>query len=159
MKICDLRIDERLIHGQVATFWISSLGATRVIVVDDKAANDDLLKSVLKMACPSGIKLSVLDATKAAKNLIEQKYDQEKIFIVCKSPKPIVQMMQNGFKVSSVTVGNMSGSSEKKKLNQHISVTAEDIENFQWLYKNGVHLFTQLVPQDSRNEFMPLLDK
>lgn len=53
MAIIHTRIDDRLIHGQVATMWTNQLGATRIMVVDDKAANDDIMKMSLKMATPS----------------------------------------------------------------------------------------------------------
>lgn len=53
MEIVNVRIDERLIHGQVAAVWTNTLNATRIMVIDDMAAKDEIQKIALKMACPS----------------------------------------------------------------------------------------------------------
>ena len=53
MGVCAIRIDERLIHGQVATLWQGSWNCNRIMVIDTKSANDPMLKSVLKIACPT----------------------------------------------------------------------------------------------------------
>lgn len=58
MEIVNVRIDERLIHGQVAAVWTNTLNATRIMVIDDMAAKDEIQKIALKMACPSTVKLS-----------------------------------------------------------------------------------------------------
>lgn len=73
MGVCAIRIDERLIHGQVATLWQGAWNCNRIMVIDSKSANDPILKSVLKIACPTGVKLSVLEAEKAAANLVSGK--------------------------------------------------------------------------------------
>ena len=86
MGVCAIRIDERLIHGQVATLWQGSWNCNRIMVIDAKSANDPILKSVLKIACPTGVKLSVLEAEKAAANLLSGKYGRERITIVTKRP-------------------------------------------------------------------------
>lgn len=57
MAIIHTRIDDRLIHGQVASMWTNQLGATRIMVVDDKAAFDDMVKTSLKLATPYGVAL------------------------------------------------------------------------------------------------------
>ena len=70
MAIIHTRIDDRLIHGQVASMWTNQLGATRIMVVDDKAAFDDMVKTSLKLATPYGVALSVLPIEKAASRII-----------------------------------------------------------------------------------------
>jgi len=74
-EIVNIRIDERLIHGQVAAFWTNTLKATRIMVIDDSASRDDVQKMALKMACPAGVKLSILSIEKAVENLQANKYD------------------------------------------------------------------------------------
>ena len=67
MSILNIRIDERLIHGQVATVWTNQLNITRILVIDDLAAVDDIQKIALKMACPSSSRLSILNAERAVR--------------------------------------------------------------------------------------------
>jgi len=78
MSIVHVRIDERLIHGQVVTQWVNALRVMRIMVINDEAANDELQKTSLKMATPAGIRLSVLTIEKAATNIDNGKYGKSK---------------------------------------------------------------------------------
>ncbi|MDH3257844.1 MAG: PTS sugar transporter subunit IIB, partial [Deltaproteobacteria bacterium] len=57
MEIALFRIDSRLVHGQVIEAWIPYTGASKIVVVDDKAASDFMLNEVMKMAVPPDIEL------------------------------------------------------------------------------------------------------
>lgn len=157
-NICGIRIDERLIHGQVATFWQGSLGFSRIIVVDEKASTDQMLKAVLKIACPAGTKLNVLGAEKAAANLLSNKYP-EKIFIVCKNPATVLELMDYGLVVQEITVGNMSNAKDKKKLSKSIFVSSGDIDDFKQIDSRGVKLTLQMVPSDVPENFNSVIAK
>ena len=60
MAIVHVRIDERLIHGQVAMVWTNTVGASRIIVANDEAVKDDMIIAALKISKPAGVKLSIL---------------------------------------------------------------------------------------------------
>ena len=55
-----LRVDDRLIHGQVAVMWSKQLAVTRIIVANDEIAANELQASALKMAAPAGVKAAIL---------------------------------------------------------------------------------------------------
>ena len=74
MTIVGNRIDGRLIHGQVANLWTTKLNVTRIMVIDDEVAQNDIEKSGLKLATPPGVKLSILPIAKAAENILAGKY-------------------------------------------------------------------------------------
>jgi PTS system mannose-specific IIB component len=157
--ICDVRIDERLIHGQVATLWQGIWRCSRIVVVDEVSATNEMYKSILKISCPPGVKLSVLTPEKAALNLSEEKYSNDRITIVTKVPKNLVEMYHLGWKVDQVTVGNMSNAPFKKIVTSTVSVTDEDIKYFKELNELGVSIYSQMVPSAERLEFMPLMEK
>ena len=85
MSIIGVRIDGRLIHGQVANLWATKLNISRIMVVDDEVAGMPL-KSGLKLATPAGVKLSVLPVEKAAQNILAGKYDSQRLLIVVRKP-------------------------------------------------------------------------
>ena len=95
MGVCAIRIDERLIHGQVATLWQGSWNCNRIMVIDTKSANDPMLKSVLKIACPTGVRLSVLEPDTAAANLQSGKYGKERITIVTTTPGNLLRLIDH----------------------------------------------------------------
>lgn len=155
MEIVNIRIDERLIHGQVATAWTQHLHPSRIMVVDAAAIKDDIQKMALKMACPPGVKLSILSPRKAAENLSSGKYTGERIFMVMKNPASLRQIYEAGFTgFGSVTVGNMSVRGNCKNVGRTVNVNEQDIENFKFLGEKGVKVVTQMVPNDSAADLL-----
>ena len=114
--IIHIRIDDRLIHGQVATMWTNNLGATRIMVINDEVANNDLQKSVLRMAAPSNVSTSIISRDTAVKNISSGKYRGQRVFIVVKSPLDILHLVNNGLDIKKVNVGNMSSKSNTEEI-------------------------------------------
>ena len=55
-----VRIDSRLIHGQVCTQWLYRTNSKKVYIVDDEGASNSFLSSIYKMACPVGVELETI---------------------------------------------------------------------------------------------------
>ena len=117
MTISAVRIDGRLIHGQVANLWTTKLGVTRIMVIDDKVAASDIEKSGLKLARPAGIDLSVLSEKVAADHIKRGGYDSQKVFIVVKRPQVLLDLVNDGVKLETINVGNMSQTDETTQIN------------------------------------------
>lgn len=159
MSIAAVRIDGRLIHGQVANLWVTKLGITRIMVVDDEAAENAIEKSGLKLATPPGVKLSVLPVEKAAANILAGKYDSQKVLIVVRRPDRLLKLIELGVPITEINVGNMSQSSATRSITKSINVEEEDISVFQKLNEKKVKLYAQMVPSDRAEDFMSLLSK
>lgn len=159
MAIIGTRIDGRLIHGQVANLWTTKLNISRIMVVDDEVVNNDIEKSGLKLACPAGVKLSILPVEKAAANILAGKYDSQRLLIVGKRPAPFLGLVERGVELSELNVGNMSQSPETRSVTRSVNVVDEDIKVFDELNAKGVKLIHQMVPGDTAKDFLPLLDK
>ena len=157
MSIVATRIDGRLIHGQVVNLWVPKLNISRIMVIDNETADSAVEKSALKLATPSGVKLSVLPVEKAANNILKGRYDSQRVLIVVKKPRYLVRLLELGVPIQEVNVGNMSQSDKTKSITKSINVTEEDIEDFKQLDQNGVKLFSQMVPSDNSQDFMSLL--
>lgn len=159
MTIVGARIDGRLIHGQVANLWSSKLSVGRIMVVDDEVVNNDIEKSGLKLATPPGVKLSVLSIEKAAENILAGKYDSQRVLIVARKPDRFLGLVERGVDIPEVNVGNMSQSPETRSVTRSVNVVDKDIADFDALHAKGVKLINQMVPNDSAQDFLPLLDK
>lgn len=157
MEIVNVRIDDRLIHGQVAGMWTGTLKATRIMVVDDEIIKDDLRKRMLKMACPAGVKLSILNCETAAANILTEKYVDDRIFTIVKSPATLARLFELGFPLTEVTVGNMSSKSNTRQIIKTINITDEDSTIFRDLSAKGVAFYAQMVPSADRDSFMEML--
>ncbi|MGB7459367.1 MAG: PTS sugar transporter subunit IIB [Carnobacterium jeotgali] len=157
MSITAVRIDGRLIHGQVANLWTTKLGINRIMVVDDGVTTNAIEKSGLKLATPAGVKLSILSIEKAAANILAGKYDSQRLLIIAKKPDRLLRLVELGVPIKKINVGNMSQSDDSKSITRSINVIEEDIENFKKLDEKGVELVSQMVPNDREEKFMDLL--
>lgn len=157
MAIIHVRIDERLIHGQVATVWSNTLGVTRIMVVNDEAAKDDLQKGILKMATPPGIKLSVLSVNSAVERIKEGRYDDDRVFMIFKNPKDCLRLIEAGINLPEINVGNMAYKEGAKQIKKSVSVTQEDVEVFKKLDFMGIKMTARMIPDEPENNFMDLI--
>ena len=159
MAIIATRIDGRLIHGQVANLWTGKLNITRIMVIDDEVAQNDIEKQGLKLACPPGVKLSILPVQKAAENILAGKYDSQRLLIVARYPERFLRLVNYGVELKELNVGNMSQTPETRSVTRSINVVDKDIADFDALQAKGVKLIAQMVQNDPAKDFMPLLDK
>lgn len=67
------RIDERLIHGQVAYAWTVMYKCQAIMVIDEEAVSNPIQKALLELACPRGTKCFVVSKEMAVELL--KKYE------------------------------------------------------------------------------------
>lgn len=153
----NIRIDSRLIHGQVAGIWTPYLQATRIMVIDDEIAQDDLQKDLLRMVAPVGVSTSILSKEKALNNIKEKKYINQRVLLVLKNPYYLLYLVENGVKISQINVGNLSTRENTRKITSTISITNEEEEIFRKLLERNVEITVQMVPNDSIKYLKDLL--
>ncbi|MXS30212.1 PTS transporter subunit IIB [Enterococcus faecalis] len=156
-NIVNTRIDERLIHGQVAGIWSTSLSTQRIIVANDEAATDPLQKSSLRMAAPSSMRLSVLGVEAAAKNIQSGKYGKQRLFLLFKNPKDVLRFIEAQGPIKTVNVGNMSYKEGAREVTKSIQVLPEEEQIFETIASKDVTVTAQLVPNDPVVDFMKKL--
>lgn len=147
--IIHIRIDDRLIHGQVATRWTAETKATRILIPNDQVAVDDTQKQILRMAAPSGVNTSLITVEKAASNILAGKYASQRVLLVVKSPLDIVRLKQLGLDIKEFNVGNMAKRDNTKQIKRSISITDEEKQAFEQLINDGVKITAQMVPDEN----------
>ncbi|WP_301099028.1 PTS sugar transporter subunit IIB [Otariodibacter sp.] len=157
MAILNVRIDGRLIHGQVANLWTSYLDITRIMVIDDVAAASDIDKAGLRLACPAGVKLSVLPVEKAATNIKDGRYDSQRVLIVVRNPQTLLRLVEQGVVLTDINAGNMPKTDQTRPIRKTVHVTDDDVEVFKKLSAKGINLTAQLVPNEEKVDLMKLL--
>jgi len=158
-NLVNVRIDERLVHGQVAGIWSTSLDTQRIVVANDEAANDALQRNALRMATASTMRLSVLTVEQAAHNIEAGKYGKQRIFLLFKNPRDVERYLDAGGKLRQVNVGNMSYKEGTKEITKSIQVLPEEIPIFHQIAKQGVHVSAQLVPNDPVIDLMEKINE
>ena len=159
-KIVAVRIDSRLIHGQTANLWHGYWNCDRYIIIDDETANDPTLKSVMRIACPTGIKLSVLTEEKAVQFLTEPNhYGNERIVIIVRFLTGLVKLAEAGVQLNdTIVVGTMViGADRTRVINKNLKISDTDIRCFHELADKGYNFVHQVVPTMDAEPFMPML--
>ena len=155
--IVHIRIDDRLLHGQVVAFWSNSLQISRVMVINDEVANDELQKTFLRMVAPANIRTSILTKEIAAKNILNDKYLGQKVMIIVKNPKDVLDLMDLGLDIKEVNAGGMRFNDTRKRLTKAISVTPEEEQAFVKMMDKGIKINVQMVPKDTSVDFKTLI--
>ncbi len=161
MEVLNVRVDDRLVHGVVATNWIPRLRVDRVIVIDSESANSPMLKSVLRMATPKNVNLSVISLEKTLDNFKVNKYGNERIMIVTKSLEPIIGLLEGGFKFDTLVIGNLGNQKKDEstvKLTKYVSVNDEIIPQVKKVESYGVKILAQLIPEDTEEDVCKLIE-
>lgn len=148
MSVVMARIDNRLLHGIIVTQWAPVSGATRVMVIDDKVAGDEVLKSTMRMARPAGMAVSIISEQTALKNFAAGKYDREKVFVIAKEPETMLRLVESGVELPSLVVGGSLVKEDGIQLTQRAYASAENVQSYKALIARGVKVTAQFVPAD-----------
>ncbi|MGK3205852.1 PTS sugar transporter subunit IIB [Amycolatopsis sp. MEPSY49] len=150
-----VRIDNRLVHGQVTVAWTRRLGVRRLVVCNDDVAADDLQRMLLPQAA-RGLPTDVLTVAETLEATLETD-----VMILAKDPEDAFRLVEGGLKPETVNVGNVAPrpGTAYTMVTRSIAVTADEADAYRKLAAAGVPLVTQLMPQDKPAEFVPLLDR
>lgn len=159
MDIQLIRIDDRLIHGQVVVGWVKALGIERLVVVNDAIARNSMQKTLMEMAVPSGLKVSFYTVEEAARNCRPSEL-REKSLLLFSGPADVLEFGRKGGALSTVNVGGMHYCEGKQQVSKTVCVNDGDIGAFRELKKQGVELEVRAVPGDLReslDKYIPQL--
>ncbi|MCD7880850.1 MAG: PTS sugar transporter subunit IIB [Clostridiales bacterium] len=151
MGIISARVDNRLLHGIVATQWAPFIGAQRVMVIDDHIASDPLLKSGMQMGKPAGCALSIITEATARTNFSAGKYRNQTVFVIVQDPAILLRLMEQGEAIPQVVVGGTvapAEGTEAVQVSRRAFVTKADQEVYRALAAGGAKLTVQYVPKD-----------
>lgn len=159
IKIGLVRIDSRLLHGQVATAWTKTVGPTRIIVVSDGVAHDDMRKTLITEAAPPGVKANVIPISKCIEIFKDTRFGGQKILFLFEKVEDVERCVDGGVPFKNVNVGSMAHSAGKTMVNNTCSIDAEDAKAFKHLHDEGVDFYYQMVPSSEKSDFYPLVEK
>ena len=153
------RIDDRLIHGQVATRWTKETNVSRIIVVSDEVAADTVRKTLLTQVAPPGVTAHVVDVAKMIRVYNNPKYARERVMLLFTNPTDVERVVEGGVNITSVNIGGMAYRQGKTQVNNAVSVDSNDIDAFNKLNARGIELEVRKVSNDQKLKMMDLLRK
>lgn len=157
--IVSVRYDERLIHGQVAAFWVNQLNIDRIVVLDEKAREDEMLRMSLQMAVPKGVGLSIISDAKLIENMKINKYGNQRILVITRNLHIILNLVKSDIGVKELNLGNMSMKDGYTRINKNVCLSSDDANVVREIASQGVRVISQLTPSNVAEDCIALLDE
>ncbi|WP_297520311.1 mannose/fructose/sorbose PTS transporter subunit IIA [uncultured Clostridium sp.] len=160
LKYVLVRIDSRLLHGQVATAWTKTTQPTRIIVVSDDVTKDELRTKLIQQAAPPGVKAHVIpidQMIKIAKD--SEHFGGERALLLFESPQDVLRAIKGGVPLKSINVGSMAHSAGKVQPSKVLAFDQNDIDTFKELEKAGLEFDVRKVPNDMKANMDDILKK
>lgn len=151
--ILKVRIDDRLLHGQVAYSWKAKLTYNAIVIASDQAANDELRKATIKMCCPDGVKLATRTTEKAIELLNNPKLKDMRVFVVCPNPKTAYEVVTKLDEKPVVNLGGIQKREGAQMYSKAVYLTDEDREYLDKLVDEGFEVEVQEVPETSMTPY------
>lgn len=139
------RIDNRLIHGQVATQWSGVLGINLLLVANDEVATNEMRQGLMNMAAPGYAQTRFFSIAKTIE-VIGKASDSQHIFIICENPQDVLKLVEGGVPIKKVNIGNMHMAEGKRQVGTSVAVDDADVQAFKKLQAAGVELEIKRVP-------------
>ena len=157
MSIVLIRVDDRLIHGQVLMGWTRALDVNHALVADDQAAADPMQGPLMRMAAPTGLTVTILPVEDAAAALQDGRYEKDRIIVIVRGPETLVRLHTAGLRFTKVNVGNVRSGEGRTRLTKEVHASESDLEHWRYLDDAGVALLAQWLPDQKRTDLNRLL--
>lgn len=151
------RIDDRLVHGQVAFTWTPALGVDCLLVANDRTAKDDFLRMTMGLAKPAGVNLLILSVEAAIAYINDPKNEGRALLVLVDSVKDAHGVVAGVPEIRSVNLGGIRAKAGARQVTKAISLTENDILLIRELLAKGIELEVRQVPTDKKQQIDDLI--
>ncbi|MDD6467151.1 MAG: mannose/fructose/sorbose PTS transporter subunit IIA [Erysipelotrichaceae bacterium] len=159
MKYVLVRIDSRLLHGQVVTSWIPNMHPNRVLVVSDSVAHDTLRKKLIIQAAPAQVKVNVIPVSKMIQVAKDPRFGAVRALVLFETVQDVLRIIEAGVQIMEINVGSLAHKEGKVAVNKVLSLDMEDVKAFESLKEKGIHFDVRKVPNDNPENMDEMIQK
>src|SRR5690625_835512 len=149
MPLSLVRVDDRLIHGQVIAVWVRALNPSIIVIADDGTAADEFLAEVIELAAPPGVDVEVHTVADAVPRIIELAESPTRAFVLVRSPVSALELRKQGAPKDVLNVGGIGSAPGRKPLYRNISAGPEELAAMHELESMGTRVQLQIVADDT----------
>jgi PTS system mannose-specific IIB component len=143
-----VRIDNRLVHGQIIEAWLPFTDARSIVVVNDGLAEDKLRQQIMSLAIPMGVDISFVAVEAIKAHLSDHKLLGGDVMLLFANCQDARRAFETGLGFTRLNLGNMHYSPGKRHVCQHIALSKEDEGCLDFFLKQGVLLDYRCIPSD-----------
>jgi mannose PTS system EIIAB component len=152
-----IRVDDRLLHGQVALGWRHALDPGAFLIVDDPTAADAFACSLFEAALPEDLELAILDEKAFLDDSVERP-DPRRTVVLIRGLATLRRLCEAGFVPAVVNVGGLHHRADARRYLDYVYLTEQDVADARWMLAGGIGLFAQDLPSSPRRAFGDLLE-
>ena len=159
MKIVFVRVDERLIHGQITLGWTNLTGTKLIMAVNDEVAVNSLQKSLLKMGAKPGVQVEILTVKEAQEKIKEDAWGNKATMVLVKTPIDLLSLIEAGMNIEKVNVGGVRRPDAEIVLTKEVKATPEELEAWKKIDELGINIEVQFIPDQSKTNLNKILEQ
>ncbi|RXA59464.1 PTS mannose/fructose/sorbose transporter subunit IIB [Enterococcus casseliflavus] len=152
-----VRIDHRLLHGQVVFSWSKSLNINRIIVANTEAAKDDFKKMSLNLSKPTGVKLHIFSVAELLEKIPKIETLNENIMLIFGNTKEVRQFCEAYPKIKEINYGGIIKKIGSKQFSNAVFLNEEEIADAKCLKEQGIAQFIQQVPTSKKEDLNTMI--
>ena len=152
-----VRVDNRLVHGQIIETWLPFFKATRIVVVNDEVAGSFFRETVIRMAVPREVEVVIYGVEEFGRSQIARRRDEMRTIVLFSGVNDIVRAFEAGFRFHSLNIGNLYSDRCRLQCSPSVCLDDEDIADIRFLLDAGVAVELRSVPSDRPLDFRSLL--
>lgn len=145
MKNLFVRIDDRLLHGQVVVSWIPYLKATDVVIADDEYANDEFMRELIMSSSPEGVNVYIKTISETADFL---KVDSENnVLVLLRTIEGLKELVKR-VKIKNINIGGIGAAEGRKRYYNSIHLSDHELNILKDMAKENVNVEVRILPRD-----------
>jgi len=148
MALVLVRVDSRLIHGQVIEAWIPHTGADVLLVANDDLARNPSLRAVMELAVPRSVRAAFCAVADACRTLAELEARGGRVLLICATSADAVRLRQAGLSFSCLNIGNLHYAAGKVEITPSVYFAPEDFRAVEELRRCGISVDVRATPAD-----------
>ena len=142
-----VRVDFRLMHGQVIANWVNQVDANAILIINEQLANDKFMQNVYKMAAPKGIRVSIMNLEKAMVRFQSEKWNDRRLIVLFKSVTDAKIAFDKGFPMKELQVGGLGSGNGRVQITNQIWLNKDDTEKLMEINNKGTKVHLRAVPK------------
>lgn len=154
-----VRIDDRLLHGQVAYSWKAALSYEAIVIANDNAAADPIRKSALQLAKPDGVRIAIRSVDDAITLLKNEKIKALKVFVIVDNPQDALRIYKGIDETPDLNIGGVQSQDGRLELTQAVYFNESELEALDEIAERKINVSVKLVPSDSPQDYLNLRKK
>jgi len=159
-KLVLVRVDARMVHGQVATNWVGFTHANRIIIIDNAVAADPFMSQVMQMAAPSQTTLDVYTVEKAVEEWKRNEFGNGgPVMIIFKTISTAYEAYRQGFGFGELMVGGVPSGQGRVKVHGPVHISEEEAVQLNELSESGVYVYFKVVLNTNHEDWKVVKDR